>query len=64
MENPPAPQCSVADRSDNVRESVRNDIRLDDEWKHQQFFEGTPEYKPIGTGRLFVQISFPSLQVH
>jgi len=55
MENPPTPQCPVADRSDDVGESVRNDIGLDGEWKHQRLCEGTPGCKPIGTGKFSVQ---------
>ena len=64
MEDPPTSQRSGTDRSDNVRDSVRNDIRLDGEWKHRQFCEGTPGCKPIGIGRLFAQNIAPSLQVH
>ena len=41
MENPPASEYPTADGSDNVRVSVRNDIGLDGEWKHQQLREGT-----------------------
>ena len=35
VENPPASERPAAHRSDNVRGTVRDDIRLDDEWKHQ-----------------------------
>jgi len=35
VEDPPASECLAADRGDDVRDSVRNDIRLDGEWKHQ-----------------------------
>ena len=42
MENPPASECPTTDRSDDVRDSVRNGIRLDGERKHQQLCEGTP----------------------
>jgi len=35
MENPPASECSAPDRGDDVRESVRNGVVLDVEWKYQ-----------------------------
>jgi len=35
MEDPPAPECLAADRGDDVRDSVCDDIRLDGKWKHQ-----------------------------
>jgi len=35
MEDPPASECPTVDRSDNVREPVRNDIGLDGKWKYQ-----------------------------
>jgi len=34
MENPPASECPAATGSDDVRKSVRNGIRLDDERKY------------------------------
>ena len=56
VENPPASEHPPADWSNDVRDSVRDDIRLDGQWKHQQIFEGTPLSKPVGAGRCFVQI--------
>ena len=35
VEIPPASKCPAADRSDDVRGSVCDDIELDGEWKHQ-----------------------------
>ena len=55
VENPPASERLAAGRSDDVRGSVRNDIRLDDEWKHQRLREDTPGCNPVGAGRLFTQ---------
>ena len=54
MENPPASERATTDRSDDVRDSVCDDIRLDGRWKHQQFREGKPGFKPVGVGRPFV----------
>lgn len=34
VENPPAPQRSSADRSDDDRDQVCDGLGLDDEWKH------------------------------
>ena len=52
MEGPPASECPAVDRSDDVRKSVHNGIRLDGEWEHQRFCEGAPKYKPVETGRI------------
>ena len=54
VENPSASERPVA-RSDDVRDPVRNDIRLDGEWEHQRLREGTSGCKPVGAGRLFTQ---------
>ena len=40
MESPPPSERRTADRSGNERDPVRNDIRLDGEWKHQQLCGG------------------------
>jgi hypothetical protein len=64
MENPPASERPAADRSDDVRDSVRNGIRLDGERKHQRLREGTPGCKPVGAGRFSFKVSPSSLQVH
>jgi len=40
MENPPAFERPATDRSDNVRDSLRNGISLDGERKHQRLREG------------------------
>jgi len=56
VESSPASECPAADRSDNVREPVRNDIGLDGEWEHQQFCEGTPRCEPVGAGRCPVRV--------
>jgi len=43
MENSPASERATADRSDDVRgDSLRDDIRLDGERKHQRLREGAP----------------------
>ena len=55
MEDPPAPERPTADRSDGVREPVRNGIGLDGKRKHQRVREGAPGCQPVGTGRLCVQ---------
>ena len=55
MENAPASECPATDRSGDVRDSVRNDIRLDGQWKHQRFREGTPRCKSVGAGMLLTQ---------
>ena len=41
MENPPASKRPATDRSDDVQDPVRNDIRLDGKWEYQQLREGT-----------------------
>jgi len=56
MESLPASECLAADRRVNVRDSIRDDIRLDGEWKHQRLCEGASRCEPVGTGKLFVQI--------
>jgi len=55
VENPPASERPATDRSDDVRGSVRNDLRLDGERKHQQLCEGTSECKPVGAGGNFIR---------
>ena len=35
LEKSPASECTAPNRSDDVRDSVRNGIRLDGEWKRQ-----------------------------
>jgi hypothetical protein len=55
VEDPPASERPAADRSDNVRDSVCNDIRLDGAREHHRFCEGAPGCKSIGTGRLLAQ---------
>ena len=41
MEIPSASKYLAADRSHDVRGSVRDDIRVDDEREHQRFHQGT-----------------------
>jgi len=53
MENASASERAAADRSDDVRDSLRNDIELDGERKHQRLREGTPGCKPFGAGGSF-----------
>ena len=55
VEDPPTSECPTADRSDDVRDSVRDDIGLDGERKYQRLREGAPRCKPVGAGRLFAQ---------
>ena len=55
VENPSASERPVASRSDDVRDPVRNDIRLDGEWEHQRLREDTSGCKPVGAGKLFTQ---------
>jgi len=55
MEKPPASEHPSADRSDNVRDQVRNGIGLDGEWEYQRICEGAPGCKPVGAGRFFIQ---------
>ena len=55
VETTAPPEHPATDRSDNVRESVRNDIGLDDEWKHQQLCESTPGCESVGVGRFLTQ---------
>ena len=64
MEGPPAPECPAADRSDDVRDSVRDDIRLDGEWKRQRVREGTPGYRSVEAGRFSLNLSPASVQFH
>ena len=64
LEDPPASERPTTDRSDDVRDSVHNGVRLDDERKHQRLREGTLRCKPVGAGRIFTQVSPSSLQVY
>jgi hypothetical protein len=50
MENTPTSEHPAADRSDDVRDSICNDIGLDGLRKHQQLCEGAPGCKSVGTG--------------
>ena len=54
MENPPTSECPSPCRGDNVRESVRDGVRLDGERKYQRFREGKPGCRPVEAGALFV----------
>jgi hypothetical protein len=49
MENPSASECTAADRSDDDRDPVRNDIGVDGGWKHQRFREGASRRRPTRT---------------
>jgi hypothetical protein len=55
VENTSAPERPATDRGDDVRESVRNDIRLDGQRQSQRLCEGTSGRTPVGTGRLLTQ---------
>ena len=55
VENPPTSKHPVADRGDDVRDSVCDGIRLDGRRKHQRLCEGTPRCKSVGTGMLLTQ---------
>jgi len=57
VENPPASECPAAHRSDDVRGSVRDDIRLDGEWKRQRVRESAPGCKPVETGGFSLNLS-------
>ena len=50
MENPSAPKRAAADRSDDERISVRDDITMDGERKHQRLCEETPRCGPVSAG--------------
>ena len=63
MEHPPASEHPAPGRSDNVREPVRNGVRLDGERKHQRLREDTPGRKPLGTSTFFVVFAFGLLTV-
>jgi hypothetical protein len=55
VENTPASKRPAAYRSDNVRGSFRNDIRLDGKWKHQRLCEGAPGCEPVKPGKFFIR---------
>jgi hypothetical protein len=59
VENAPASECPTADRSNNVRDSVRDGIGLDGQRKPQRLCEGTPGHKPIGAGGFPLRVSMP-----
>jgi hypothetical protein len=59
MENAPASKCPVTDWSNDVRDSVRDGIGLDGQWKPQRLREGTPGCKPVGAGRFPLRSSLP-----
>ena len=46
MEVPSASKCPAANWGNNVGESVRDGIRLDDEWKHPRIRQGTSRCRP------------------
>ena len=55
MENPPTSECPTTTRSDDVRDSVRDGIRLDGKWKHQRVREDASGCKPARPGKPFIQ---------
>jgi hypothetical protein len=55
VEDTPTSEHPAADRSDDVRDSVCDGIRLDGQRKHQQLCEGAPGCESVGTGRLLAQ---------
>jgi hypothetical protein len=55
MEDTPASERPAPDRSDNVRDSVRNDIGLDGQRNPQRLRKGAPGCKSVGTGRFLIQ---------
>ena len=67
VEKPSTSECPAADRSNNVRNSVRDGVRLDGEWKHQRLREDTSRCKPLGAGGFFGQsrtvFAFSSLTI-
>ena len=52
MENPPTSEYPTVDWSHDVRNPVRNGVRVDGEWEHQPICEETPGCKPVGIGRI------------
>ena len=55
VENPPASERRAADRCYDVRDSVRDGIRLDGKWKHQRVREDASGCKPVRPGKPFIQ---------
>ena len=55
VEVAPTSKYPIADRSDDVRDSIRNGFRLDGRRKHQRLREGTPRCKSAGAGMLLNQ---------
>ena len=56
MANPPAPQRSAADRSDNVRGSLWGGFRVDGERECQRVCQGKPGCGTIETGMLLSNV--------
>ena len=56
VEIPSASECPTANGGDNVRESVRDGIGLDGEWKHPRIRQGTSRCRPARACRFSVQV--------
>ena len=54
MEDPPASERAATNRRDDDRESVRDDIRMDGERKHQRVHEGKPGRGPARARKFFI----------
>jgi len=55
MEIPPTSERPTTDRCNNVRGPVRNDIRLDGEWKHQRLRRETSRCRPAWACRFSIR---------
>jgi len=55
MENPPASKCPATNRSDDIQDPLRNDIRLGGEGEYQQLREGSSYCKWLELVGFFVQ---------
>jgi serine/threonine protein kinase len=58
MEGPPPSQSAAAIRRDDDRDSVRDGIGVDDEWKHQPICEGGRQRRSVGACTHLVQGSY------
>ena len=63
MENPPPFKHTAAVRCHDVRESVCDGIRVDDERQHQRIREGGSQRGSVGTCMFLVQGLYLSLSL-
>ena len=57
LEGAPPSERAIVDRCDDGGQSVRDGIRVDEEWEHHRFPEGQRR-RPIGTSMSYLALLF------